>query len=129
MEDQVEQMTKTLPHGRRVIETIIAPADSRIPFINHIVDRACIGRCFAYANYEPASGQFRIRARPDSPLATDSVDSSQAMEDGKYVVRPQELPMVQVDQCGGNDFTRLCMHDLSAGEKNGGVGSHGSRPQ
>ena len=124
MEDQVEQMTKTLPNCRRVIETIIAPRDSRIPFINHMVDRACIGRCFAFANYEPASGQFRIRVRPGSPLVTDSVDSSQAMEDGKYVVRPQDLPMTQIDQCGGKDFTRLCMHDLSAGEKNGGVGSH-----
>jgi hypothetical protein len=129
MEDQVEQMTKTLPYGRRVIETIAAPPDSRIPFINHIVDRACIGRCFAYANYEPASGQFRIRVRPASPIATDSADSAQAMEDGKYVVRPQDLPITQIDQCGGKDFTQLCMHDLSAGEKNGSVGKRASDPR
>ena len=128
MEDQVEQMTKTLPSGRRVIETIIAPRDSRIPFINHIVDRACIGRCFAYANYEPASGQFRIRVQPGSPLVTESVDSSQAMEDGKYVVRPKDLPMTQIDQCGGSDLTRLCMHDLAAGEKNGSSGSGSPAP-
>jgi hypothetical protein len=129
MEDQVEEMTKTLPYGRRVIETIAAPRDSRIPFINHIVDRACIGRCFAYANYEPASGQFRIRVRPGSALATDSADSSNAMENGDYVVRPQDLPMSEIDQCGGKDFTRLCMHDLSVGEKNGGVGNRASAPQ
>jgi len=129
MEDQVEQMTKTLPYGRRVIETIAAPRDSRIPFINHIVDRACIGRCFAFSNYEPASGQFRIRVRPGSPLVTDSVDSSQAMEDGKYVVRPQDLPVTQIDQCSENDFTRLSMHDLFAGEKNGSPGSRSSSPQ
>jgi hypothetical protein len=129
MEDQVEEMTKTLPYGRRVIETIAAPRDSRILFINHIVDRACVGRCFTYSNYEPASGQFRIRARPDSPVATDSADSAQAMEDGKYVVRPQDLPMTQIDQCGGWDLTRLCMHDLSAGEKNGSAGKHASAPQ
>ena len=35
------------------------------------------------ANYEPSSGQFRIRVRPGSPLVTDSVDSSNAMEDGR----------------------------------------------
>jgi hypothetical protein len=128
MEDQVEEMVKTLPYGRRVTETINAPRDSRILFINHIVDRACIGRCFSYSNYEPASGQFRIRARSGSPLVTDSVDFSQAMEDGKYVVRPQDLPMTQIDQCGGNDFTRLCMHDLAAGEKNGG-GNRSLAPQ
>jgi MFS family permease len=129
MEDQVGEMTKTLPYGRRVIETIAAPRDSRVPFINHIVDRACIGRCFTYSNYEPASGQFRIRVRPDSPVATDSADSAQAMEDGKYVVRPQDLPMTQIEQCGGNDLTRLCMRDLSAGEKNGSHGSRSSFPQ
>jgi hypothetical protein len=112
-----------------VIETIAAPRDSRVPFINHIVDRACIGRCFTYSNYEPASGQFRIRVRPDSPVATDSADSAQAMEDGKYVVRPQDLPMTQIEQCGGNDLTRLCMRDLSAGEKNGSHGSRSSFPQ
>jgi MFS family permease len=129
MEGQFEDMVKTLPYGRRVTETIAAPRASRILFINHIVGRACIGRCFAYSNYEPASGQFRIRVRPGSPLVTDSVDSSQAMEDGKYVVRPQDLPMTQIDQCGGNDFTRLCMHDLAAGEKNGSVGNRSSAPQ
>jgi hypothetical protein len=129
MEGQVEDMVKTLPYGRRVTETIAAPRDSRILFINHMVDRACIGRCFTYSNYEPASRQFHIRARPGSPLVTDSVDSSQAMEDGKYVVRPQDLPMTQIDQCGGNDFTRLCRHDLAAGEKNGIVGDRSSAPQ
>jgi hypothetical protein len=128
MEGQVEEMVKTLPYGRRVTETIAAPRDSRILFINHMVDRACIGRCFAYSNYESASGQFRMRVRPGSPLATDSAESSQAMEDGKYVVRPQDLPMTQIEQCGGNDFTRLCMHDLAAGENNGG-GNHSSAPQ
>jgi hypothetical protein len=129
MEDQLGEMTRTLPYGRRVSETIVAPRDSRILFINHMVDRACIGRCFTYSNYEPASGQFRIRVRPGSPAATDSADSSQAMEDGKYVVRPQDLPMTQIDQCGGNDLTRLCMHDLIAGETNGSHGNRASAPQ
>ena len=119
MEQQVEEMTKTLPYGRRVSETIVAPRGSRIPYINHMVDRACIGRCFTYDNYEPSSGQFRIRVRPGSPIVTDSVDSSNAMENGEYIVRPQDLPMTQIDQCGGNDLTRLCMHDLAAGAKNG----------
>ncbi len=118
MEQQIEEMTKTLPYGQRVSETIVAPRGSRIPNIHHMVDRACIGRCFTYDNYEPSSGQFRIRVRPGSPLATDSVDASNAMENGDYMVRPQDLPMTQIDQCGGTDLTRLCMHDLAAGQKN-----------
>ena len=122
MEQQVEELTKTLPYGRRVTETIVAPRDWRISYIHHMVDRACIGRCFTYSNYEPSSGQFRIRVRPGSPLATDSVDSSHAMEDGEYVVRAEDLPMTQIYQCDAKDFTRLCLRVLAAGEKNGSVG-------
>ena len=129
MEEQVEGMTKALPHGRRVVETISPPPDWRIPFINHMVDRACIGRCFVYSNYEPSSGQFRIRVRPGSPLVTDSVDDSNAMERGDYVVRAQDLPMTQIYQCNARDFTQLCMRDLTTGEKNGRIGNPASFPQ
>jgi hypothetical protein len=124
MEQQTENLVSTLPYGRRVIETIAAPADSRILFIDHIVDRACIGHCFAYSNYEPSFGQFRVRARPGSPLVTDSVAASQAMEYGNYIVRPEDLPMTQIYQCDEKDSTRLCMRDLTAGEKNGRIGYH-----
>lgn len=129
MEQQVEDMTKALPYGRRVIETISPPRDWRILFINHMVDRACIGRCFTFSNYEPSSGQFRIRVRPGSPLATDSVDDSNAMERGDYVVRAQDLPMTQIYQCDARDFTRLCIRALAEGEKNGRIGNHASFPQ
>jgi hypothetical protein len=129
MEQQVEEMTKTLPYGHRVTETITAPPEWRISFVNHMVDRACIGRCFTYGNYEPSSRQFRIRVRPGSLLATDSADFSTAMEDGDYVVRQEDLPMTQIYQCDAKDFTRLCMRDLVAGEKNGRIGYRFSTQQ
>jgi hypothetical protein len=129
MEQQVEQLTATLSYGHRVTETISPPRDWRILFINHMVDRACIGRCFTFSNYEPSSGQFRIRVRPGSPLVTNSVDESNAMERGDYIVREQDLPMTQIYQCDTRDFTRLCMRDLTAGEKNGRIGNPPSFPQ
>jgi hypothetical protein len=128
MEEQAENLVSTLPYGRRVIETIGAPPDSRIFFISHMVDRACIGRCFTYSNYEPSFGQFRIRVRPGSPLVTDSPEASNAMEEGNYIVRPQDLPMTQIYQCDEKDLTRLCMRDLTAGEKNGRLGYHPHMP-
>lgn len=128
MEEQAENLVSTLPYGRRVTETIGAPHDSRIFFINHMVDRACIGRCFTYSNYEPSFGQFRIRVRPGSPLVTDSPEASNAMEYGNYVVRPEDLPMTQIYQCDEKDLTRLCMRDLTAGEKNGRLGYHPPAP-
>jgi hypothetical protein len=122
MEQQAESLVSPLPYGRRVTETIGAPAESRVFFINHMVDRACIGRCFTYSNYEPSFGQFRVRVRPGSPIVTDSPQASKAMEDGTYVVRPEDLPMSQIYQCDQNDLTRLCIRDLTAGEKNGRLG-------
>jgi len=121
MEGQVERMVSGLPYGRRVIETINARDDSRI-WIIHIVDRACIGKCFSYSNYEAPSGQFRIRVKHGSPIVTDSVADSIKMQSGNYVVRPEDLPMNQIYQCDEEDLSRLCIRELSAGEENGRIG-------
>jgi hypothetical protein len=122
MEGQVERMVRSLPYGRRVIETINPRDDSRLSFINHIVDRACIGKCFAYSNYEPSARQFRIRAKPGSPIVTDSVEDSGNMETGFYIVRREDLPMNQIYQCDEKDLSKLCIRELSAGEENGRIG-------
>ena len=122
MERQTEKFVSTLPYGRRVSETILAPRDSRLWFVNHIVDRACIGKCFAYENYQPPAKQFRIRVKPGSPIVTDSTDDSFNMELGYYKVRPEDLPMNQIYQCSEKDLSKLCMRELSAGEENGSVG-------
>ena len=127
MEKQAEGLVSTLPYGRRVIATVQPPPESRLMFITHMVDRACIGRCFAYSNYEPASGQFRIRVQHGSPLVTDSPDVSMMMDEGNYIVRAEDLPMTQIYQCSENDPTRLCMRDLTAGERNGRIGYHPPR--
>jgi hypothetical protein len=122
MEHQVETMVSRLPYGRRVIETINLPEGSRLWFVNHMVDRACIGKCFAYANYEPSTGQFRIRVHHGSPIVTDSPDDAASMESGDYVVNQEDLPLNQVYQCDEKNLALLCMRELSAGEENGRIG-------
>jgi hypothetical protein len=129
MEQQVESMVNTLPYGRRVIETINLPDESRLWFVNHIVDRACIGKCFAYSDYEPPSKQFRLRVRHGSPIVTDSADDGFHMETGFYVVRTQDLPMNQIYQCDDKNLDMLCMRELSAGEENGRIGYRPTRFQ
>ena len=126
MEEQVHNLIAPLPYGHRVIETINLAPDSRLWFVNHMVDRACIGHCFAYSNYEPVSRQFRVRVRHGSPVNTDSEDDSAKMEGGFYVVRPEDLPMSQIYQCDGKNLAKMCMRELSAGEENGRMGY---RPQ
>jgi hypothetical protein len=127
MEAQVERLIAGLPGGERVTATIWAPSDSRLPYIRHMVDRACIGKCFSFENYEPASKQFRVRVQEGSPAATDDSDASQQMEAGEYVVQPSDLPMAQVYQCDENDLTQLCIRQLAAGETNGRLGYHPPR--
>jgi len=119
MEQQIVQLVSTLPPGQRVLATIMASPHSKVPFIVHMADRACIARCFSFENYEPPSGQFRVRVQEDSPAASSDVDDRQDMESGEYLVKPEDLPMWQIYQCDQNDMTRLCLRPLTAGEVNG----------
>ena len=122
MESSAEQIVSCLPFGTRVIATVWAPPDSRVSFIGHIVDRACIGHCFSYANYEPASGQFRIRAHPGNPVVSASDDDTEDMQAGEYEVQDEDLPVMEIFQCDEKDLTKLCIRPLTSGEKNGRLG-------
>ena len=122
METQAERYQRAIPQGQRVVATIRPFVGSRV-FMHHIVDRACIGQCFSYGNYEPASGQFRVRANPGNPYVTTSVETFMAIEYGVYIVQPQDLPMFQIYQCNPN-MTELCMRELPAGDINGRYGVH-----
>jgi hypothetical protein len=120
IETVIDRYVTTLPPGQRVASTIWTFLGSRV-FINHIVDRACIGHAFSYGNYEPSTGQFRVRALPGNPIVVAGFSTSEALQTGRYIVRQQDLPMVQIYQCDLS-MTRLCVRQLSAGEANGRYG-------
>ena len=118
MEQQVERLVHTLPKNQRVVGTIPKPMDSRI-LIDHMLDRACIGWCFSYGNYEPASQAFRIRAQQNNPeVLVDGGDAADTQA-GEYAVRPEDLPLYQVGFCAPHQ-PELCIRPLQAGEENGG---------
>ena len=116
LEANAEGLTRGLAPGTRVIVTVDAPPGSRIPFIHHAVERACLGHCFSYDNYEPASGEFRVRVRRGSPVVTSSTEAAEDMASGDYEVEESDLPLEQIYQCDRVDLTKLCIRDLSAGE-------------
>jgi hypothetical protein len=117
VEANAEALIAKLPVGTRIVAVVSAPDDWRVQFIAHSVERACIGHCFSYANYEPSSGQFRVRALPGNRIVTDDADKSESMSSGDYVVQPQDLPLVSVYQCDNADWTVLCADPLRAGNK------------
>jgi hypothetical protein len=122
MESNAEALTSELPFGTRVLSTVWAPPGSRITFIGHVVDRACIGHCFNYGNYEPSSKQFRVRVHPGSPVVTSVTDDAEDMGGGGYEVQEEDLPLKQIYQCDERDLSKLCIRDLAEGEKNGRIG-------
>ncbi len=119
MEENAEQITKQLPFGTRVLATLPESGDFRVGTF-HVVDRACIGHCFLYSNYEAATKQFRLRVKEGSPVVVASDDDGEEMQAGSYEVQEEDLPLKQIDQCDPDDWTKLCVRDLKADEKNGG---------
>jgi hypothetical protein len=125
LEENAERIARGLPFGTRVLVMAFPDASYRQMFI-HAADRACVGHCFVYSNYEPSTKEFRVRVRVGSPVVTANVDDSEDMQSGTYEVQEEDLPLKQIYQCDGMDLTRMCVRDLVAGELNGRVGY---RPQ
>jgi hypothetical protein len=122
MEAQAEQLVRTLPPNQRVMATILPFPGSRV-MIQHMIDRACIGYCFSYGNYEPGTGVFRVRALPGNPYVLSNYDLVVEMEEGDYTVTPEDLPAYQVYQCTESG-TVLCIRPLEADEDNDRLGVH-----
>jgi hypothetical protein len=118
MEKQSDTLVANLPVGRRVLFTI-ANRGLRLN-IGHFVDRSCIEHCFSYGNYEPSSGQFRIRALPNNGVVMTRVPDVWDMEEGAYNVTSNDLPADEIYQCG-EQGRQLCIRALEAGEKNNPV--------
>lgn len=117
MEANARALAKSMPFGTRIVAVANAPEDWRVGFIYHSIDRACIGHCFSYANYEASSLQFRVRALPGNSVVTTSVDQSDDMSSGDYLVRKNDLPLLSIYQCDDADFTVLCALPLREGQK------------
>jgi hypothetical protein len=114
MEDQLDRIVRDIPQGRRVVATIVT-FPCRVT-TQHLIDRACIRHCFSYGNYEPALGQFRVRASFGNPFVMSDTQIVGAAQAGDYVVRSHDLPLIDVYQCDLS-ATELCMRELAAGDR------------
>jgi hypothetical protein len=110
-EDRMQDRVAQLPPYQKVVLAVADPS-LRVDPLTHMIDRVCVGRCFSYANYEPSTAQFRVRAvKPNRIVAATYVDSW-LLQTGNYVVRPSDVPMYSVDlDVRGN----LTIRDLKAG--------------
>ncbi len=114
MEDRLDAALSALPQGQRVVGILPDQSLHSLCF-HHDLDRACIGRCLSYANYEASSRQFRIRAGPDNGIVLDDLADVDAVGGGTYIVQSRDLPIYVVYPCGSG-LTEVCLRSLQLGE-------------
>jgi hypothetical protein len=104
-----------LPPRARVLGST-TDMSSAISVTDHIVDRACINRCFSYANYEPVMGHFRLRATGKNPIQMSSYADAYGVQYTHYVVSQADLPLYEVRPCGAPQW-RFCAVLLALGSE------------
>jgi len=117
IEDQMAEAVRQVPPGSRVVHALAAPT-GRLDPLTHMLERVCIGRCFSYANYEPSTAQFRVRAAPDNGIVLADYGDVFALRSGAYVVRERDVPLFQIDLCDEKTLT-LCARTLRVGQPSG----------
>jgi len=103
-EKRVEQLVQSVPAGSRVMSQGWKLQGTRT-LAEHLVDRACIGHCFNYANYEPASGQFRVRARAGNPFVSSVLHfrGEADLHAGNYEIDVPPLPAYRIYKCSNSE--------------------------
>jgi hypothetical protein len=121
LEERVERSVAALPAGHRVVSDIQPMENSRM-VIEHIVDRACIERCFSYDNYEPPSALFRVRAAPGNSIvyvadAGEAGEPAAGPEKERVGARMKALdpPVFDISPCSANSAD-ICVRELSPDE-------------
>ena len=114
LEERVERSLAALPAGHRVVSDIELGENSRV-VIEHIVDRACIGRCFSYDNYEPPSGLFRVRAAPGNSIVYVADKGGKSAAESEERTKALEPPVFEISQCDGS-VVNICTRELSPDE-------------
>jgi hypothetical protein len=114
LENGIDAAVRQLPAGQRVIGSFPGWSTRVVP-LQHALDRACIGHCFSYANYEPSSRQFRIRAQAGNSIVLNNYPDVEAVEEGRYVVKPRDMPLYEVFLCGPERHD-VCLSSLQAGK-------------
>jgi predicted membrane protein len=114
VEDRFEAALAQVPVGARVISALCL-SRSRIDALEHMVDRACLGRCYSYGNYEPQSWAFRVQTRGPNRFAVADVDTMIRMRAGEYVVQAWEAPIYEIYAC--QEGREVCVRRLEAGDQ------------
>jgi hypothetical protein len=88
-EDRVQAAVSQAPPASRLINGV-KERSARIDPLTHVIDRVCVGRCYSYANYEPSTWQFLVRAEGPNPVVMHRYADAFAVAEQVYTVRPED---------------------------------------
>jgi hypothetical protein len=94
-EDRIDAAVAQIPERQRVIAGFDHPG-LRVNALAHMIDRACVGRCYSYSNSEPSTAQFHVRVTGPTPIVAATYKDSFDMQTGTYVVKESDLPLYQL---------------------------------
>lgn len=114
VEDRIEAAVSRIPAGSRVISALCL-SGSRIDALEHMIDRACLGRCYSYGNYEPQSWAFRVRTRGPNRFVVADVNTMIRMRAGEHIVQAWEAPIYELYAC--EEGREVCVRRLEAGDR------------
>ncbi len=114
-EDRMQAAVAQLAPWARVVNGVDVPGIRTNP-VTHMLDRVCLGRCYSYGNYEPSSGQFRVRAAAPNPIVVAADADANNLQNGTYIVKQRDLPLYQVTL---DRYGDPAVRALEAGERTG----------
>jgi hypothetical protein len=104
VEAEMARAVSEAPRNQRIVAPVFAP-DLRVDPLGHMLDRICIGTCFSYGNYEPATLQFRVRVTGESPIVVSTIEEAFRIQTGNYAAKPRDVPLYGVTAEGARRFT------------------------
>ncbi|HEV8039467.1 MAG TPA: hypothetical protein VGP62_11435 [Bryobacteraceae bacterium] len=113
VEARMDESIKTLPPGARVVTTV-RDSGLFLPALQHLVDRPCIGHCFDFGDYEPATTEFRLRARPGNAYVMTDIEDILDLENSGYVWRRQDIELYRLLPCKGSN--EACLTIVQPGD-------------
>ena len=114
VEDSVAAAVAILPTGSRVLSNL-TDSHMYVPALNHLASRPCIGRCFDFGHYEPATRQFRLRASHENQFVISDMNEIRALERGEYVFNRSDLVVFRFMPCSP-PHREICAAPLRSGE-------------
>lgn len=92
VDSKLTALVSNLPPDQRVTASM-RDSGANLNSLAHVLDWACIGHCFDYANYEPPSAAFRIRVLGNNAVVASTIGIVQEIEYSRHVVTEQEEPL------------------------------------